>query len=130
MGGASESRRVHWKIPNSRGKHFPCINPINGPCQSAVSHRVRRNFFNCAITKKQISSNFLEVQIRNNRELATNEDFNLAYLWRKYERESGVKFDIQKDATNKIFQQPKDDALKNCDMEHVTHNLVSTVSQK
>ena len=69
-------------------------------------------------------------KFENNRELATNEDFNLAYLWRKYERESGVKFDIQKDATNKIFQQPKDDALKNCDMEHVTHNLVSTVSQK
>ena len=40
---------------------------------------------------------------KNNRELATNEDFNLADLWSKYERESGVKFDIQKDATNKKF---------------------------
>ena len=42
----------------------------------------------------------------NNRELATNEDFNLEDLWSKYERESGVKFDIQKDASNKTFQQP------------------------
>ena len=46
----------------------------------------------------------------NNRELATYKDFNLADLWRKYERESGFKFDIQRDATNKTFQQPKDDA--------------------
>ena len=66
----------------------------------------------------------------NNRELATYEDFNLADLWSKSERESGVKFDIQRDATNKSFQQPKDDALKNCDSEHKTDNLVSTVSQK
>ena len=66
----------------------------------------------------------------NNRELATNEEFNLADLWSKSEQESGVKFDIQKDATNKKFQQPKDDALTNCDTEHETHNLVSTVSQK
>ena len=51
----------------------------------------------------------------NNRELATYEDFNLADLWSKSERESGVKFDIQKDKTNKTFQQPKDNALKNCD---------------
>ena len=66
----------------------------------------------------------------NNRELATNEDFNLAYLWSKYEQESGVKFEIQKDATNKQFQQPKYDALTNCDTDHVTDNLVSTVLQK
>ena len=29
-----------------------------------------------------------------------------------------------------MFQQPKDDALTNCDTEHVTDNLVSTVLQK
>ena len=46
----------------------------------------------------------------NNRELATNEDFNFADLWSKSEQESGVKFDIQQDATNNFFQQPKDDA--------------------
>ena len=63
----------------------------------------------------------------NNRELATYKDFNLADLWSKSEQESGVKFDIQRDATNKCFQQPKDDALKNCDTEHVTDNLVSNV---
>ena len=50
-------------------------------------------------------------------------------LWSKSQRESGVKFDIQQDATNKKFQQPKYDALTNCDTEHVTDNLVSTVSQ-
>ena len=66
----------------------------------------------------------------NIRELATYEDFNLAYLWSKSERESGVKFDIKRDATNKIFQQPKYYALTNCDTEYVTDNLVSTVSQK
>ena len=54
----------------------------------------------------------------------------MAYLWRKYEQESGVKFDIQKYATNKKLQQPKDDALTNCDTEHVTDNLFSTLSQK
>ena len=63
----------------------------------------------------------------NNRELATYKDFNLADLWSKYERESGVKFDIQRDATNKCFQQPKDDALTICDTEPVTDTLVSTV---
>ena len=31
---------------------------------------------------------------KNNRELATYEDFNLADLWSKSEQESGVKFDI------------------------------------
>ena len=66
----------------------------------------------------------------NNRELATNEDFNLEDLWSKYERESGVKFEIQKDATNKNVQQPKDYALTNCDTDYVTDNLVSTVLQK
>ena len=29
-----------------------------------------------------------------------------------------------------FFQEPKYDALTNCDIEHVTDNLVSTVSQK
>ena len=66
----------------------------------------------------------------NNRELATNKYFNLADLWSKYGRESGVKFNIQKDATNKNFQQPKDDTLTNCNTENVTDNLVPTVSQK
>ena len=51
----------------------------------------------------------------NNRELATYEDFNLAELWSKSERESGVKFDIQRDSTRKIFQQPKGDEITNCD---------------
>ena len=67
---------------------------------------------------------------KNIRELATYKDFNLAYLWSKYERESGVKFDIQRDSTSKISQQAKDNALTNCDTEHVTDNLVTTVSQK
>ena len=67
---------------------------------------------------------------KNNRELATYEDFNLADRWRKSERESGVKIDIQRDTTNKTFHQPKDDALTNFDIEHVPDNLVSTVSQK
>ena len=49
---------------------------------------------------------------------------HLADLWSKSERESGVKLDIQEDATNKKIQQPKYDALTNCDTEHVTHNLV------
>ena len=39
----------------------------------------------------------------------------LAGLCSKYERESVIKFDIQKDATNKNIQPPKDDALTNCD---------------
>ena len=51
-------------------------------------------------------------------------------LWSKSERESGVKFDIQRDSTSKIFQQPKYDALTNCNTEHVTENLFTTVSQK
>ena len=51
-------------------------------------------------------------------------------LLSKSEQESGLKFDIQRDATNKLFQQPKYDALTNCDTEHVTDNLFSTVSQK
>ena len=55
---------------------------------------------------------------------------HLAGLWSKSERKSGVKFDIQKDATKKMFQQPKDDVLTNCDTEHVTHNLVSTILHK
>ena len=42
----------------------------------------------------------------NNRELATYEYFNLADLWSKSERESGIEFDILRDATNKRFQQP------------------------
>ena len=54
-----------------------------------------------------------------------NEDLNLADLWSKYERESGVKFDIQKDATNKINQQPKDDALTNFATDHITVNIGS-----
>ena len=54
----------------------------------------------------------------------------MADLWIKSKRESGVKFDIQRDSTRKIFQQPKDDALTNCNTEHVTENLVTTVSQK
>ena len=58
------------------------------------------------------------------------EDFNLADLWSKSERESGVKFDMLKDATNKTLQQPEDDALIKCDTEHVTDNLVSTFLQK
>ena len=65
----------------------------------------------------------------NNRELATYEDFTLADLWSKSERESGVKFDIQRDSNSNFFQQPKDDALTNCDTEHVTENLVTTVAE-
>ena len=67
---------------------------------------------------------------KNNREPATYEDFNLADLWSKSHWESGVKFGIQRDSNRKFFQQPKDDALTNCDTEHVTKNLVTTVSQK
>ena len=59
-----------------------------------------------------------------------DKSLHLADIWSKYEQESGVKFDIQKDATNKTHQQPKDDTLTNCDTEHVTDNLVSTVLQK
>ena len=44
---------------------------------------------------------------KNKRELATSEDFNLADLWSKSERESGVKFDIQKGATNFFFNNQK-----------------------
>ena len=73
---------------------------------------------------------FSDVTVEKNRELATYEDFNFADLWSKSERESGVKFDIQREATNNFFQQPKDDALTNGDTEHVTDTLVSTVSQK
>ena len=54
----------------------------------------------------------------------------MADLWSKSERESGVKFDIQRDSTSKIFQQPKDDALTNCDTEHVTDYFVTAVLQK
>ena len=42
-----------------------------------------------------------------NRELAMNKYFNLAYLWSKSERGSGVKFDIQKDATKFVFSNQK-----------------------
>ena len=66
----------------------------------------------------------------NNRELATYEDFNLEDLWSKSERESGVKFDIQRDSNSKTFQQPKDGALTYCDTEHVTKILITTVSNK
>ena len=66
----------------------------------------------------------------NNRELATYKYFNLEDLWSKSERESDVKFNIQKDASKKYFQQPKDDALDFFDIEHVTDNLVSTILQK
>ena len=52
MGRASESGRVHWKISNSRGKRFPHIKSFYRTRQSAISCRVRRNFFNCSITKK------------------------------------------------------------------------------
>ena len=51
-------------------------------------------------------------------------------LWSKSERESGVKFGIQRDSNSKIFQQPKDDALIDCNTEHVTKNLITTVSKK
>ena len=54
----------------------------------------------------------------------------MADLWSKSERESGVKFDIHRDATKKSFQQRKDDALSNCDTEHVTDTLFSTVLLK
>ena len=40
---------------------------------------------------------------KNNIELATYEDYNLADLWSKSERESGVKFDIQRDSNRKNF---------------------------
>ena len=68
--------------------------------------------------------------MRKNRELARYEDYNLADLWSKFEQESGVKIYIQRDATIKFFQQPKDEALKNCDTEHVTDTLVPTVLHK
>ena len=48
----------------------------------------------------------------------------------KYERESGVKFDIKRNATKMFFQQPEENALTNCDTEQVTGNLVTTVSHK
>ena len=37
---------------------------------------------------------------------------------------------MQQDSNGKTFQQPKDDALTICDTEHVTGNLVTTVSKK
>ena len=43
----------------------------------------------------------------NNREIATYKEFNLAYLWSKSERESGVKSDIKRDATNKLINNQK-----------------------
>ena len=67
---------------------------------------------------------------KNNRELTTSEDFNLADLWSKSERESGEKFDIQRDSNSKKNQQPKDVALTNCDTEHVAKNLVTIGSKK
>ena len=54
----------------------------------------------------------------------------MADLWSKSEWESGVNFDIQLDSNSKFLQQPKDDALTNCDTEKVTKNLVTTVLQK
>ena len=66
----------------------------------------------------------------NNRELATYKDFNFSDLWSKSERESGVKFDIQRDSNSKTSQHPKDDALTDCDTEHVTKNLITTVLKK
>ena len=66
----------------------------------------------------------------NNRELATYEDFNLADLWSKSDPESGVKFDIRRDSNSKTFQQPKDDALTDCNTEHVTENLITPVLKK
>ena len=59
-----KSGRVRWKIPNSRGKRFPHIKSVNGTRQSTISRRVRQNIFNCSITKKRISSRFLEVHLR------------------------------------------------------------------
>ena len=54
----------------------------------------------------------------------------MAYLWRKSKRESGVKFDIQRDSTSKISHQQRDDALKYSVTEHITDNLVTTLLQK
>ena len=48
-----------------------------------------------------------KVICENNRELATNADSNLVDLWSKYEQEKGVKFNIEKDATNKIKSTTK-----------------------
>ena len=130
IGRASESGRVRWKIPNSRWKRFPHIKSFYRKCQSAISRCVQRKKFNCYITKNGSVPASWKLICEKNRELSTDKDFNLADLWRKSEQESGVKFDIQKDATNKQIQQPKYDALKNCDTEHVTDNLVTTVAQK
>ena len=41
-----------------------------------------------------------------------------------------VQFNIERDATNKCFQQPEDDALTNFYTEHVTEHVVTTVLQK
>ena len=54
----------------------------------------------------------------------------MADLWIKSELESGVKFDIQQDSNIKRNQQPKDDALTDCDTENVPENLISTVLKK
>ena len=130
MGRASESGRVRWKIPNSREKLFPRIKYFFRTRQSTISCRVRRKNLNCSITKNGSIPASWRFICENNRELATNEDFNLADLWSKSEQESGVKFDIQRNATSKHFQQSKYSALTNRDTEHVTDNLVSTISHK
>ena len=57
------------------------------------------------------------------------EDINLADLWSKSEQESGVNL-TSKERQLKKFQQPKENALTNCDTAQVNDNLVTTVSQK
>ena len=130
MGRVIESGRVRWKISNSRGKCFPHIESYYRTHQSAISCCVWRKTFYCTITKNWSIPDSWTFICKNIRELAMHEYLNLAYLWSKSERESGVKLDIQRDSNSKIFQQPKNNTLTNCDIEHVTKNLYTTVSQK
>ena len=46
------------------GRSFPHIKSLYGTRQSKISRHVRRNLFNCSITKKRISSSFLIVHLR------------------------------------------------------------------
>ena len=107
MGQSSESGSVGWKVPNSRRKHFPHINFSTGhvnPQFHVVFAETYSTVPALKIGSVPASWKFISENIR---QLTTYEDLNLADLWSKSERESGVKFDIQTDATNKNFNNQK-----------------------
>ena len=130
MGRASESGRVCRKIPNSRGNVSLILNPSTGHISPKFYVVLDITFSTVPSQKKGSIPASWKFICKNNRELAMYEDFNLADLWSKSERESGVKFDIQWDSNSKKNQQPKDDALINCDTDHVPKHLVTTNLQK